>query len=189
MLVGQLRLCHAGERAFVACQHIDRLDFVASSGSKVLGVVVLVSCRHCVVEHEACQAVVEAWQRRLLESRERHQDQHHSRCQQAQEHSGRPAEDLVIKVKRYMDGQATYLNEVLAFWLGDKWLQLWCCESVDQTCFGDNEKKDLSSSEDGEFISLSIECWLVYSMSSVDVGAAYLLHDTSFPLRECDVTT
>lgn len=32
-----------------------------------------------------------------------------------------------------MGEQATYLNEVFAFWLGDKWLQLWCGECIDET--------------------------------------------------------
>ena len=99
IIVGQLRRCRVGERAFVACQHIDHLDFVAGSGSKVLAAVVLVSYRHCVVGHAACQTVVEAWQRRLLESRERHQGQHHSPCRQARERSGRPAGEIISTVQ------------------------------------------------------------------------------------------
>lgn len=48
----------------------------------------------------------------------------------------------------------TYLDQILALGLGDKWLKLRSGECVDQASLGNNQKKDLSASEDGEFVGL-----------------------------------
>jgi len=40
------------------------------------------------------------------------------------------------------------LNQILAFWFRDERLELWCCEGIDQTSLGHDEKKDLRSSKD-----------------------------------------
>lgn len=50
-----------------------------------------------------------------------------------------------------------YLNQVLPLFLGDERLELRCCKCVDKTSLGDNEKKHLRASEDGEFIGLDKE--------------------------------
>lgn len=47
-----------------------------------------------------------------------------------------------------------YLDEVLAFSLCDKGLELWCREGVDETGFGDDEQQHLGAREDREFVSL-----------------------------------
>lgn len=41
-----------------------------------------------------------------------------------------------------------YLNQILAFWLCDKWLEFWCGEGVDETGLRDDEKQHLGASED-----------------------------------------
>lgn len=82
------------EAAFVGCQHIDHPDLVADSDSRVLAVVVLVSCSHHVEAHAASQVVWAAWRRRLLVSQVHRQHRHRSRCQQAQAHSDRPIRTL-----------------------------------------------------------------------------------------------
>lgn len=48
----------------------------------------------------------------------------------------------------------SYLDKVLSFWLRHQWLQLGSCEGVDETGLGHNQKKDLGSSKDGEFVCL-----------------------------------
>jgi len=48
----------------------------------------------------------------------------------------------------------TYLNQVLAFGLGDQRLKLRCRECVDETGFGHYEEEDLSAGEDGKFVCL-----------------------------------
>lgn len=48
-----------------------------------------------------------------------------------------------------------YLNQVLAFGLGNEWLQLGSGECVDQTSLGHDEEQDLGSGEDGKFVGLS----------------------------------
>lgn len=63
----------------------------------------------------------------------------------------------------------TGLNEVLALGLGHEGLELRGGEGVDEAGFGDDQKKDLSSGENGKLVGL--------------------LHDTSLALREGDVTT
>jgi hypothetical protein len=52
------------------------------------------------------------------------------------------------------DGHVPYLNQVLAFWLSDEWLQFRSCERVDEACLGDDQQKDLGTSEDREFVGL-----------------------------------
>lgn len=42
-----------------------------------------------------------------------------------------------------------YLNEVLAFGLGDKWLELRRGECVDQASLGDDQKEHLCAGENG----------------------------------------
>jgi len=42
----------------------------------------------------------------------------------------------------------TYLNEVLAIGLGDKWLKLRCGERIDKTSLRNNEEEHLGASED-----------------------------------------
>ena len=37
------------------------------------------------------------------------------------------------------DSKKTYLNEILSFGLGDKWLELRCGESIHKTCLGNYE--------------------------------------------------
>ena len=48
----------------------------------------------------------------------------------------------------------TYLDEILAFGLGDERLELGCGEGVHETGFGDDEQQDLSAREDGELVCL-----------------------------------
>ena len=48
----------------------------------------------------------------------------------------------------------TYLDEILAFGLGDKRLQLGCGESVDETSFRHDQEEDLGARKDREFVSL-----------------------------------
>lgn len=47
-----------------------------------------------------------------------------------------------------------YLNQILAFGLGDEGLELGRGKSVNQTGFRHDEKQDLCSREDREFVSL-----------------------------------
>jgi hypothetical protein len=49
---------------------------------------------------------------------------------------------------------AKYLDEILAFGLGDERLQLRGREGVHEAGFGDDEKEDLGASEDRELVSL-----------------------------------
>lgn len=51
-------------------------------------------------------------------------------------------------------GGVLYLNEILAFWLGDERLEFRCGEGVDETGFRNDEKKHLGASEDRQFICL-----------------------------------
>jgi hypothetical protein len=44
--------------------------------------------------------------------------------------------------------KASYLDEVLALWLGDKGLKLRGSEGVDETGLRDDQQKHLSTSED-----------------------------------------
>ena len=46
------------------------------------------------------------------------------------------------------------LDEVLAFRLCDKRLELGCGEGVDETGFGDDEEEHLSACENRQFVSL-----------------------------------
>lgn len=63
-----------------------------------------------------------------------------------------------------------YLNEVFAFGLCDKWLELRCCESVDKACLRDNQKKNLCAGEDREFVSLPQELESGIGCARVVVG-------------------
>ncbi len=64
-----------------------------------------------------------------------------------------------------------YLNQVLAFSLGDEGLKLGRGESVNQTSFRHDEKQDLCSGEDGEFVSLErSENKSAINRSGEDVG-------------------
>jgi hypothetical protein len=47
-----------------------------------------------------------------------------------------------------------YLNQVLAFWLGDERLQLRSREGVDEASLGNDEQKDLSTSKDRQLVGL-----------------------------------
>lgn len=97
-----------------------------------------------------------------------------------------------------------YLDEVLAFRLSDKRLKLRCGEGVDESSLGDDEKKDLSASENRQLVCLT-QCdnmlvafeEAVANRRAERVGrvmsatttrlSAHLLHDTSLPLGEGDV--
>jgi hypothetical protein len=46
------------------------------------------------------------------------------------------------------------LDEIFAFWLGDKWLELGGGECVDKAGFGDDEQQDLGAGECGELVGL-----------------------------------
>ena len=46
------------------------------------------------------------------------------------------------------------LNEIFAFCLCDQWLELGGGKGIDETGFRNHEEKDLSTSEDGQFVSL-----------------------------------
>jgi len=46
------------------------------------------------------------------------------------------------------------LDEIFAFWLGDKWLELGSGEGVDKTGFGDDKQQDLCASQCGELVGL-----------------------------------
>jgi hypothetical protein len=52
---------------------------------------------------------------------------------------------------------ATNLDQVLAFSLCDKWLQLWRGEGVHESCFGDHQQQHLRACEDGQFVGLQPE--------------------------------
>lgn len=77
--------------------------------------------------------------------------------------------DTVLTIRGRFWGIETSLNQVLTLCLGDKRLKLRCCEGVDKTSLRDNEEKDLSASEDGQFVGL--------------------LHDTSLAFGEGDMST
>jgi len=47
-----------------------------------------------------------------------------------------------------------YLDEVLAFRLGDQWLKLWCREGVYQPSLGHHKQKDLRAGKNGELVRL-----------------------------------
>jgi hypothetical protein len=47
-----------------------------------------------------------------------------------------------------------YLDQILAFWLGDQRLQLGRGECVDEASLGDDEEEDLGSSQDGKLVCL-----------------------------------
>ena len=53
-------------------------------------------------------------------------------------------------------GKRAYLDQILPFGLGDERLQFRSGEGVDQTSLGDDEEKDLSACEDGEFVCLEL---------------------------------
>ena len=79
-----------------------------------------------------------------------------------------------------------YLNQILAFWLCDEWLEFWCGEGVDETGLGHDEKQHLGAREDREFVSL---CRHVL-VTVIDVPShmamlflfAYFLHDPGLSL-------
>jgi hypothetical protein len=48
-----------------------------------------------------------------------------------------------------------YLNEILAFGFGDKGLELWRSEGIYQSSLRNDEQKDLSASQNRQFIGLS----------------------------------
>ena len=52
------------------------------------------------------------------------------------------------------DRATSYLNEILAFGLGDQRLKLWSREGVNQTGLRDDEQENLSASQDRELIGL-----------------------------------
>jgi hypothetical protein len=52
------------------------------------------------------------------------------------------------------DCEITYLDEVLALGLCDKWLQLWGREGVDETGLRDDEEQHLGASKDRQFVGL-----------------------------------
>jgi len=95
-----------------------------------------------------------------------------------------------------MVSRVAYLNQVLSFCLCNERLKLWCREGIDKTCLGDNKKKDLGASQDGQFISLCRSGQLlslrketrftrcrVPSSESTD-----LLHDAGLALGESNMT-
>lgn len=66
----------------------------------------------------------------------------------------------VSNATRHNGGQrgvacAAYLDEVLALWLGDEWLQLGCGEGVDEPCLGHDEQQDLGAGENRQFVGLA----------------------------------
>jgi hypothetical protein len=52
------------------------------------------------------------------------------------------------------DVDVPYLNQVLAFWLSDEWLQFRSCERVDEASLGDDQQQDLGTGEDRELVGL-----------------------------------
>lgn len=108
----------------------------------------------------------------------------------------------------------TYLNQVLAFRLGDERLELGGGEGIDQSRFGDHEQEDLGAREDGEFVCLNAlpqvsprpRHWirvprmipaqsfmrqprLQVNGDAVMGGGAHLLHDACLALGEGNVPT
>ena len=81
-----------------------------------------------------------------------------------------------------------HLDEVLALWLGDQWLQLRCGEGVDEAGLGHDEEEHLSAGEDGQLVRLRF-CQRILESRVAMWMSAYLLHDTSLALGEGDVTT
>ena len=55
---------------------------------------------------------------------------------------------------RAMMARVAYLDQVLAFRLGDERLKLGRCEGVDQSSLRNNEEQDLGASENRQFVSL-----------------------------------
>lgn len=58
-----------------------------------------------------------------------------------------------------MWGVEACLDKILAFGLGDEGLELCGCESVDETCFGDDEEEDLGACEGRELVCLMGVNW------------------------------
>ena len=56
--------------------------------------------------------------------------------------------------ERGLGRRAPYLDEILAFGLGDERLELGGGKGVDETGFGDHEEQNLGSGEHGELVSL-----------------------------------
>ena len=108
----------------------------------------------------------------------------------------------------------TYLNQVLAFRLGDERLELGGGEGIDQSRFGDHEQEDLGAREDGEFVCLNAlpqvsprprhriraqrtipaqsfmrQPRLQVNRNAATGGGAHLLHDACLALGEGDVPT
>lgn len=51
-----------------------------------------------------------------------------------------------------------YLDEVLAFGLGDEWLELGGGEGVDEASLGDDQQQHLGAGEDGQLVGLLSTC-------------------------------
>ena len=56
---------------------------------------------------------------------------------------------MLVRVAREI-----YLHEILSLSLCYEWLKLWCRKGVDQTSFRNDQQKDLSTGEDGQFVGL-----------------------------------
>jgi hypothetical protein len=87
------------------------------------------------------------------------------------------------------DACVPYLNQVLAFWLGDEWLQFRGCERVDEASLGDDQQKDLGTGEDREFVGLRAVRWLVDVVEKGRPQVTDLLHDACLSLGESDVSS
>lgn len=104
----------------------------------------------------------------------------------------------------------TYLNQILAFRFGDQRLKLWGGEGVDEPGFRHDEEEYLGAGENGQLICLtqtrqisldSVTDKIFPKLEAQDAtfacatdapgtdSTSYLLHDSGFALRECDVTT
>ncbi len=61
---------------------------------------------------------------------------------------------------------SAYLDQILALWLCDQRLQLGRREGVDKTGFGHDEKQDLSTCQDRQFVCLEL-AWSVGNSGQV----------------------
>jgi hypothetical protein len=61
-----------------------------------------------------------------------------------------------VSMSRVLVRTGAYLDQILALGLGDERLKLGSCEGVDQTCLGDDEEENLSTSQDRQFVCLAM---------------------------------
>lgn len=110
----------------------DRQSCMVAAGrcvAALVGWIVVEARRHCVVPLESRQQIRHLRHLHLL----------------ALEHSSRPAD---VSTSFDSQDQTTHLDEVLALWLGDQWLEFGCSKRIDQPGLRHHEQQHLRASED-----------------------------------------